>query len=54
MPGFVDYGSAKAGLNQMAKNVANEEAPNGIRANVLCPGVVLTEIHTKGSKDPKA
>lgn len=45
------YCTAKAALNQLARCVALEEAPNGIRANILSPGVIATPIHTAKVED---
>ena len=36
------YATSKAGLNAFVKVVASETAKQGIRANIICPGVVLT------------
>ncbi len=35
------YGAAKAGLIAFARTIAREHGRDGIRANVVCPGVVL-------------
>ena len=43
-PGQVNYASSKAGLIAMAKSVAKEMGPRGIRANAIAPGYVLTEM----------
>ncbi|MFD6894698.1 SDR family NAD(P)-dependent oxidoreductase [Rhodococcus sp. NPDC060086] len=37
------YGSTKAGLIAIARTVAKEHGRNGIRSNVVCPGLVLPE-----------
>ena len=47
---MTSYCVAKAGLNQLAKCVALEEAKNGIRVNILSPGIVITPMHTKKSE----
>ena len=46
------YCASKAALNHFAQCVALEEAANGIRVNVLSPGVILTEnqIRAKGQE----
>ncbi|PZF86274.1 SDR family NAD(P)-dependent oxidoreductase [Jiangella anatolica] len=36
------YTSSKAGLNALARSIAVDEAPYGIRANAVCPGSVDT------------
>ena len=43
-PGQVNYSASKAGLIAMAKSVANEMGPRGIRANAIAPGYVITEM----------
>ena len=43
-PGQVNYSASKAGLIAMAKSVAKEMGPRGIRANSIAPGYVLTEM----------
>ena len=40
------YGSTKAALNYFAKAVNRQEASNGIRINILSPGVVVTQALT--------
>ncbi len=42
IPGQVAYGTAKAGLVGMARTLAAEWAPHGIRANVVMPGFTAT------------
>jgi NAD(P)-dependent dehydrogenase (short-subunit alcohol dehydrogenase family) len=36
------YTASKAALNALARSIAVDEAPNGIRANAVCPGSVDT------------
>ena len=43
-PGQVNYASSKAGLIAMAKSVAKEMGPRGIRANAIAPGFILSEM----------
>jgi len=43
MPGMAAYAAAKAGLNGLAKVIAAEYGPRGIRANALLPGGTDTE-----------
>ena len=43
-PGQVNYSASKAGLIAMAKSVAKEMGPRGIRANAIAPGYVITEM----------
>lgn len=44
------YSASKAALNSFARCVALEEAPRGVRANTLSPGMIITPIHTKSSE----
>lgn len=37
------YGAAKAGMVALARTTAREHGRHGIRANVVCPGLVLPE-----------
>jgi NAD(P)-dependent dehydrogenase (short-subunit alcohol dehydrogenase family) len=37
------YSMAKAGVNALMRHVALRWGPEGIRANAICPGLVLTE-----------
>ena len=43
-PGQVNYSASKAGLIAMAKSVAKEMGPRGIRAKSIAPGFVITEM----------
>jgi 3-oxoacyl-[acyl-carrier protein] reductase len=43
-PGQANYAAAKAGLIGMTKSVARELAPRGIRANVVAPGFIDTQM----------
>jgi meso-butanediol dehydrogenase / (S,S)-butanediol dehydrogenase / diacetyl reductase len=38
------YSAAKAGLINLTKSVATRHGPDGVRANVICPGTVRTPI----------
>jgi 3-oxoacyl-[acyl-carrier protein] reductase len=55
--GEFGYSAAKAGLISFAKNVAVTYGPQGIRANVICPGTIETPRgaaywdHKAGSRD---
>ncbi|MEQ8232709.1 MAG: SDR family oxidoreductase [Gammaproteobacteria bacterium] len=37
------YGGMKAGINSFMKTIAKENGRNGIRCNVVCPGVTIPE-----------
>jgi acetoacetyl-CoA reductase len=43
LPGQVAYAASKAGLIGMVKTIAAENAPRGITANAVLPGMVSTE-----------
>jgi NAD(P)-dependent dehydrogenase (short-subunit alcohol dehydrogenase family) len=38
------YAAAKAGVVALTRSAATEYGPDGIRANAVCPGVILTEM----------
>lgn len=42
-PGMVGYTTAKAAINGLARTLARELGPSGIRVNCLVPGAILTE-----------
>ncbi len=42
IPGQVAYGASKAGLVGMARTLAAEWAPSGVRCNVVMPGMIAT------------
>jgi NAD(P)-dependent dehydrogenase (short-subunit alcohol dehydrogenase family) len=44
VPTMAHYGAAKGALNSMAKALAAELGPYGIRANVIAPGFIITEM----------
>ncbi|XP_028026758.1 uncharacterized protein LOC114240426 [Bombyx mandarina] len=44
MPGFLAYCMGKASLNHFTRGIALELAPHGVRANIISPGPVLTDI----------
>ncbi|XP_004922760.1 uncharacterized oxidoreductase MT0954 [Bombyx mori] len=44
LPGLLTYGMGKASLNHFTRGIALELAPHGVRANLISPGPVLTDI----------
>jgi NAD(P)-dependent dehydrogenase (short-subunit alcohol dehydrogenase family) len=44
VPTMAHYGMAKGALNSLAKALATELGPHGIRANVIAPGFIITEM----------
>jgi uncharacterized protein len=53
LPRRAVYAGAKAYINAFTEILANELAGTGVRAQVLCPGVVRTEFHEIQGIDPK-
>lgn len=51
--GEESYGAAKAGLSNLARNLAVRHGPDGIRFNVVAPGTVRTRVweHQAGGLD---
>lgn len=43
-PGIASYATAKAGLIGLVRSLAVDYGPQGIRANAVCPGWVLTRM----------
>lgn len=39
------YDTTKAGQLALTRTLAHEEAPHGVRVNVVCPGSTLTDFH---------
>ena len=44
-PGVIAYNAAKAGLDQITRQMASELARNGVRVNSLAPGYILTDLN---------
>ena len=47
------YSASKAGLNQLSKTLATELGPDGIRVNVVAPGLTQTEIAASAFENPE-
>src|SRR6202012_785917 len=43
-PGYAAYAASKAGVRAMARVMASELSPRGIRVNVVAPGAIRTPI----------
>lgn len=43
-PGVAHYAAAKAGVMALAKSMAKEVGPNGVRVNSVAPGVTITDM----------
>ena len=52
--GTLLYASSKAAINSAVKVIASELAPQGIRANSICPGIVKTEMLSDTNIDEEA
>lgn len=50
-PGMAAYGASKGGLAQLARSMATDLAPYGIRVNALCPGVIDTPMPHRYAAD---
>jgi len=49
---YVHYAASKAAVDTLTIGLAQELAPDGIRVNAVAPGLVRTEIHARGARDP--
>jgi meso-butanediol dehydrogenase / (S,S)-butanediol dehydrogenase / diacetyl reductase len=45
------YGTSKAAMNGLARSLAVDYGPKGIRANAICPGWVVTEMGDRSMQD---
>lgn len=50
---YVDYAASKGAIDSFTEGLAQEVAGEGIRVNVVRPGVVDTEIHASGGQPDK-
>lgn len=48
VPGFSAYCASKHGLIGLTTSVSAELAPQGIRVNLVCPGLIDTPMHRRG------
>src|ERR1700756_5638075 len=53
-PGYGAYAASKAGVRAMARVMASELSPRGIRVNVVAPGAVRTPIWGAATATPEA
>lgn len=52
--GQANYAASKAGMIALAKSVAQEMGPKGIRANAIAPGFIITAMTAQLSEEVKA
>lgn len=48
-PGYAAYAATKAGVRALARSLAADLSPRGIRVNVVAPGATRTPIWSRGS-----
>jgi NAD(P)-dependent dehydrogenase (short-subunit alcohol dehydrogenase family) len=53
-PGYSAYAASKAGVRAMARVMASELSPRGIRVNVVAPGAARTPIWNGAAPTPEA
>lgn len=53
-PGVLAYCVSKAAIDQLTRCAALELAAKGIRVNAVNPGVVVTNLHTRGGMDDES
>jgi NAD(P)-dependent dehydrogenase (short-subunit alcohol dehydrogenase family) len=47
---YVDYAASKGAVDALGLGLAREVAGEGVRVNVVRPGIIETEIHTSGGQ----
>ena len=52
--GQCNYSASKAGMIGLAKSIAKEMGPRGIRANCIAPGFIITDMTNQISEEAKA
>ncbi|XP_076854226.1 3-oxoacyl-[acyl-carrier-protein] reductase FabG [Brachyhypopomus gauderio] len=50
-PGVLAYCMSKSAIDQFTRCIALELAPKQVRANSVCPGVIITEVHKRAGLD---
>ena len=51
---YVDYAASKAAVDTLGIGLSKELAPEGVRVNVVRPGVVETDLHASGGQPDRA
>ncbi|GCD88232.1 SDR family oxidoreductase [Nocardioides sp. LS1] len=51
---YVDYAASKAALDTLSRGLALEVAADGIRVNVVRPGIIDTDMHASGGDPGRA
>jgi NAD(P)-dependent dehydrogenase (short-subunit alcohol dehydrogenase family) len=47
---YVDYAASKGAVDTLGLGLAKEVAAEGVRVNVVRPGIIDTEIHARGGQ----
>lgn len=51
---YVDYAASKGAVDAFAVGLAREVAAEGVRVNVVRPGIIATDIHASGGQPDRA